>query len=479
VNKAPNVEILISRIPGETRLAFIEDYKLVDLVITHDGDETLIGNIYLGKVEKVVRGINAAFIDIGHVKAGFLAANDGQLFESNNINPKLIAELFKEGDPVLVQVTRDPSKGKGAKLTTQINLTGRTLLTTLGRPGISISRKIGKKGNIERLKSALKDFENTESGYIIRTNAQHVSIKRLQEEAGKLMEDSARVLSAKRKMKPPVCLYKELDPILRYLRDFGHKNWKRIIVDERATLNRLVKYFSNNIPELEDITEFANDPVSLFENYELNQQIEELFLPQVHLPSGGVLTIEETAALVAIDVDSRGYNRSHDCESLALEVNADAAVEVARQLILRNLAGQIVIDFLPMKRKRNRQKIQDQLAAALVVDGKCYIYGFSRLGLLEMTRQRVGESLANRLLEKKGYTASLRTTVIDMIRNILRELERNPGKTIKVACNHALYSCIKGEMKPVWHELLERSGPMIQLEELSDTTNPLFDIRTL
>ena len=479
VNEISNLEIFISRIPGETRLAFIEDGKLADLVITQDSDETLIGNIYLGRVEKVSSGINAAFVDIGHVKAGFLAANDGQSFGPNSENSKLINELFNEGDAVLVQVKRDPSKGKGAKLTTQINLIGRILLTTLGRPGISISSKIEKKVDIEHLRSALESFANAEFGYTLRTNAQHVSIKRLQQEASKLRVNSIKVLSAKKEMKPPVCLYKELDPILRYLRDFGHKNWKRIVVDERATLNRLAKYFSNNIPELEDIIEFANDPVSLFETYELNQQIEDLFLPQVKLPSGGVLTIEETAALVAIDVDSRGDNRSHDWESLALAINEEAVVEVVRQLILRNLAGQIVIDFLPMKRKSNRKKIQDQLVAALSVDGKCYICGFSRLGLLEMTRQRVGESLANRLLEKNDYAMSIRTTVIDMIRTILRELERNPGKAITVGCNHALYSCIKGEMKSVWRELLDRTGPVIQLEELSDTSNPLFEIRMI
>ncbi len=479
MNATSLLEVFINSVPGETRLAFTENGRLKNLVITFDGNGSLIGNIYLGRVEKIVAGMNAAFIDIGRGVSGFLSANDGQLFNPNKEKPKLIKILFKEGDTVLVQVTRDESNGKGVKLTTRIDLVGRAIVAVLGREGVSFSKNFINTVDRKRVKLALDELETSIVGLIVRTNGQFVSTQNLQNEAKNLLDQTSEIVAQQTKRKPPVCLYKQADQILKFLRDFGNSDWQRIVIDERGTLLKISEYIKDYVPELREIIEFADDPNALFEIYDLDQQIEDLLQPAIFLPSGGKLIIEETEALVSVDVDSGSHNRDRSVEAFARAVNEEAAIELARQLVLRNLAGQIVVDFLPMKQKKNREYIQSILSDLLGLGSNCNVYGFSRLGLLEMTRQRVGESLASRFSVKKGHVKTVRAIAIDAIRAILREIDRNPGKMITVRCSHALYLCFKGDMKKIWVELLNRTGPIVILEEFSDSPRNQFELQTL
>ena len=472
-------EVFITSVPGETRLALAEDGRLKDLAIDIDGNESLIGNIYLGRVEKVIAGLNAAFIDIGRSVSGFLTANDGQLFDRNKEKPKLINTLFKEGDSVLVQVTRDESRGKGVKLTTRIELVGRTTIAVVGGDGVSISKSILDKVDRTRVKLALDKFKTPSIGLIVRTNAQFVPTKVLQDEAENLLGQISLILSEQTKRKPPACLYTETVQVLKFLRDFGTSDWKRIFIDQRTVFMKVKKYVADYVPELTKKIKFVNDTFSLFETYDLDQQIEDLFGSTILLPSGGRLIIEETDALISIDVDSGNHNRDRGVEAFARAVNEEATIELARQLVLRNLAGQIVIDFLPMKRKTNREYIYSLLSSLLSKGCKCNIYGFSKLGLLEMTRERVGESLASRFNVANVQVKGIRAIAIDMIRSVLREIDRNPGKMLRVECSHALYICLKGDMKEIWFELLDRTGPVIILEEFSDPPRGQFVLRTI
>jgi ribonuclease G len=477
MSDASRPEVFISRVPGETRLAVTRDGRLADLVITRDGENSILGNIYLGRVEKVLAGLNAAFIDIDQNASGFLAANDGQIFDRDREKPKPIQALFKEGDAVVVQVTREAGDGKGAKLTTRLDLAGRAVVVTQGRPGISISKSITEDEERARLQSALAEHMHSPSGLIIRTKATALSSEALQIEAELLLDRLSDIEVAQKTMKPPACLFEDADLIAKYLKDNGSTHWQCVIVDERATMTKLSSYAADYMPELVGLFELASDPVALFETHDLDQQIDDLFEPRVTLPSGGGLIIEETAALVAIDVDSGAHNRDREPEAFAVAVNEEAAVEVARQLSLRNLAGQIVIDFLPMKRKENREKIQNVLSAGLVKAGKCNVFGFSRLGLLEMTRRRRGESLASRFLSKKSAAPTLGTNAVDMIRGILRELDRNPGKMLTVVCGPKLYSHLSGETQDIWQALLERTGPVVVLKEGLVSPEIKFEIR--
>ena len=470
------LEVFIDRVPGETRLALTENGQLKDLVIMGDTNKSLIGNIYFARVEKISAGMNAAFVDIGVGVSAFLAANDGQIFDSTNEKPKLINKLYKEGDNVLVQVTRDGSDHKGAKLTTRINLVGRLVIVTLGRLGISISKRIPDKVVCGRIKNSIQNLENSTMGLIIRTNAQFVSSSDLQKEAKNLSDQMFDILSESKKVKSPTCIYQQSDQILNFLRDFGCKNWNRIIISDRSLLNKIKKYILDNIPELIGKLELAYDPNALFENHELEQQISGLFEPIISLPSGGRLIIEETEALVAVDVDSGKFNRDSNPEMFAVSINEEAVIEFARQLILRNLTGQIVIDFLPMKQKKNRNYIKNILSNLLVDVKNCNIYGFSRLGLLEMNRQRLEESLLSRFRKKGGGNRTVNVIIVDMIREVLREMHHNPGRRFKIVCSNTIYSYLKGDMSTIWAELIARTGPVISVEKFSNSPQSHFEL---
>tara|TARA_B100000315_G_scaffold65404_1_gene59369 strand:- start:3915 stop:5345 length:1431 start_codon:yes stop_codon:yes gene_type:complete len=473
-----NLEVFINHIPGETRLVVAQDGRLIDLVIARDHENTILGNIYLGRIEKVVAGLNAAFVDIGQNVSGFLAAADGQIFDRNAEKPKPISAIFNEGDKVLVQVTREASPGKGAKLTTRLSLTGRTIVLTPGRTGVSVSKSITDENEQQRLREALAGYAQSEAGLIVRTRAQGVADEFLKSEAEALTDIWLDIEATHQTMKPPACVHQESNAVAKYLRDRGDPAWQRIVVDDRTALARFTDSCADAVPELVPLFELAEDPVALLETHDLDQQIDDLLQPHVSLPSGGQLIIEETAALVAIDVDSGTHTRDRDPEAFALAVNKEAAHEIARQVVLRNLSGQIVIDMLPLKRRENRDKIQNTLAEALAGDAaNCNIFGFSRLGNLEMTRRRMGESLTRRFLVKSAAARSPESAALDAFRAILRELERNPGKSLTVQCGAELHALLTGEMQRIWQSLLERTGPVVVLEKSPELLVAQFDIR--
>ena len=472
------LEVFINHIPGETRLAVADEGRLIDLVIACGHEITILGNIYLGRIEKVVAGLNAAFVDIGQNTSGFLAATDGQIFDHDAEKPKSISTLFNEGDKILVQVTREATEGKGAKLTTRLNLPGRSIVLTPGRPGISVSKSITDEGERQRLEHALIDYAQSTEGKIIRTRAQAVAEEILKNEAEALSNTWLDIEAARQTMKPPACVHKAPDAITKYLMDKGDPAWQRIVIDDRATMGRLVDFCTELVPELLELIEPAEDKVALLETHNLDQQIDDLLQTLVSLPSGGQLIIEETAALVAIDVDSGAHRRDRDPETFALAINAEAAREIARQVLLRNLSGQIVIDMLPLKRRENRDNIQNTLAEALAEDGaNCNIFGFSRLGNLEMTRRRMGKSLAQRFLAKTASEISPESTALGIIRAVLRELDRNPGKSLTVRCSADLHALLMNGMSAAWHNLLERTGPVVILEKSANLTATQFDLR--
>jgi len=473
-----SLEVFINHIPGETRLAVTDDGRLVDLVIARDHEATILDNIYLGRIEKVVAGLNAAFVDIGQYTSGFLAAADGQIFDRNAEKPKPVSVLFNEGDTVLVQVTREASEGKGPKLSTRLNLTGRTIVLTPGRPSISISKSITDEGERQRLEQALNEYAQSSVGLIIRTRAQGVAAEMLRTEAEILSDLWLDIEATLQTMKPPACVHESPGAITKYLMDRGDPAWQRIVVDDRATMSRFAEICADMMPGLSELLELAEDQVAMLETHDLDQQIDDLLQPHVSLPSGGQLIIEETAALVAIDVDSGAHTRDRDPEKFALAVNAEAVQEIARQMILRNLSGQIVIDMLPLKRRESRDKIQSIFSQALAGDGaNCNIFGFSRLGNLELTRRRMGESLVQRFLIKSDHETSPESTVLTMIRSLLRQLDRNPGKSLTVECGAELHFLLMNGMSGTWKSVLERTGPVVVLEKSPEFSALQFDLR--
>lgn len=470
-------EVYINASPGETRLALTRDGQLLDLVVSRQSERHQIGNIYLGRIEKVMTGLNAAFVQIGERKSGFLAAPDGQIYDRDREQPKPIGALFKEGDKVLVQATRDEEEDKGAKLTTRMSLAGRNLVLTPDRPAISVSKSIADDDERERLKAVFDGVDMKGVGLIVRTRAEQAVGEDLRREAEELLLAWMDVATSVRTVDAPALLLENADPILKFINEKGggenENSWRRIVVNDRSLLENIRQYCAGGLPEFSDMLEQWDEDGDVFDNYELAQQIDDILSPLAPLPSGGEIVIEETAALVAIDVNSGGSSRRGDGENWACAINEEAAREIGRQIRLRNLSGQFAIDFLPMKVHENKEKIMTALREALAFDrGASNVFGFTRLGMLEMTRRRQGNSLTRRLLGRNNAVKSVETVALEAIRAALRELEVNPGSRIELAASLLIHEALLGVAGPAWNAALEASGGMLDMAEdrsLADT----------
>ncbi len=461
-----DIEVFISASPGETRLALTNDGLLQELVISRDSDRHQSSNIYLGRVEKVMTGLNAAFVQIGEDNAGFLAAPDAQIFDRDREKPKPISELYNEGDIILVQATRDEEDGKGAKLTARISIAGRNLVLTPARPGISVSKSITGDGDRQRLKEVFNGFALDGAGLIIRTHAQNAAESDLRTEAQILCDSWVDMQASPQTMKAPALLHEAPGPILRFLSDnSGAGGWRRIVVDDALLLDQMRESLGEGMADVDNLLSLHQGHEDIFETYELSQQIDDALSPAAPLPGGGEIIIEETAALVAIDVNSGGGSRQGNAESWALAVNLEAAHEAGRQIRLRNLSGQFAIDFLPIKKKENRDAVAEALRQALAPDrGAVNIFGFTRLGLMELTRRRQGKSLTQRLLAPNENQKSAETVAIDAIRSALRELNKNPGRQINIAVGVSILEAFRGVVAPALKIAEKQSGGMITLE---------------
>ena len=466
-----DIEIFISTSPGETRLALTRNGILHELVIGRDIDQHQTGNIYLGRVEKVMTGLNAAFVQIGERNSGFLAAPDGQIFDRDREKPKPINALFKEGDKVLLQATRDEEGDKGAKLTTRLSLVGRNLVLTPDRSGISVSKSVSDDVEKERLKTAVIDAVSGDAGLIVRTRAQNVDAKILIAE-GQILNDAWIDMQASLKtMNAPALLHEAPGPILGFINaKIGKENWRRILVNDRSMIDQIRELGGGKTSDSEDLLVLHAGQEDIFDSYDLNQQIDNALSNVVPLKSGGEIIIEETAALTAIDVNSGGGNRRGDAEGWALSVNREAAQEAGRQILLRNLSGQIVIDFLPMDKRESKDEVAGVLQQALASDRSASnVFGFTRLGLLEMTRRRQGKSLTQRLLAQNEHGKSAETVALEAIRSALQQLENDPGRRIKISAGASVYEAYQRIVAQAWAIAEKQSGGMIALEQGTST----------
>jgi Rne/Rng family ribonuclease len=459
------MEILITKSPLEVRLIETVNGKLKNLIISRDDEEIKLGNIYLGRVDSINKQLNAAFVDIGIGQAGFLSGSDAQIRSGHNEKKRTISELYKEGDKVIVQVKRDISKGKGLKLTTKVELRGRNLFATMGHSEIIPSRSIKNLDCQKKILNIIDQYKNPNFGFMIRTKAQFSEESCLVKEVKILVNIMNRLFNESEQSKKPRILYHELDPIRIYLRNIDDGNLKRIIVDDRLLFSKIKQYLEEVAPSIGERIEFTNNLNIHFDSYEINQKIQELFEPKLVLDSGVVLHFNETPALVAIDVDSHSLNHSGNSETFALDVNRNAAREIGRQIILRNLAGQIVIDFLPIKRKSSRKIITEIILKILKEDKRSILYGFTNLGLFELSRHRIGESLSNRFMTYQEPIRNVKLASSDLFDSINRELRPNPGKILVAHCSPNLYRHMNANGNLNWKIFLENIGPVVRLLE--------------
>jgi len=399
-------DILITATRQESWVALVEEKKLVEIMFDRPDQGRIVGDIFLGRVEAVLPGIQAAFVDIGTEKAGFLHVADlehedddddnggrGRNRRSRKYPP--IQDLIKKGQEIIVQATKEPIGTKGSRLTAQISLPGRFLVYMPGASRVGVSRKIEQRDERARLKKLGKSIlpENA-GGIIVRTVGEELTKATFEREFKRLRATWNKIKKRADSSKAPVTVHREAKLISGVIRDLFSDKFGSVIVDNRDVYSEILQYVKNVDPELKDRVRFHDDPVPLFDKYGIGEEVQRTFHRRVDLPSGGHIVIEPTEALVSIDVNTGRYTGKKDPESTILKVNMDAAREIAKQLRLRDVGGIIVCDFIDMESQQNRDKVLHELRTHLGRDrARTKAFEVSSLGLIEMTRQRVRPSL--------------------------------------------------------------------------------------
>jgi len=405
-------EILINATQRETRVAILEDDQLVELLVERPEARRMVGDIYLGKVEAVQPGLQAAFVDIGTEKSAFLHASDLVFDEepddedsdeegeedvrARNGRSKAppIQDVLKRGQQLIVQVSKEPISTKGPRVTAQVSLAGRFLVYMPFAARVGVSRKIGDRAERQRLRDQVQAVLPADSGgVIVRTVGEDVTQDTFTRELTTLINQWKRIKRKTQFMRAPALIHRETSLTRGLIRDIFSDKVDSLTVDSKQLYNEISEYLKGIAPDLIERVKLYEDPVPLFDKANIETEIRDLFKRRCDLPSGGYLIIEPTEALVSIDVNSGRYTGKKDPEKTILRTNIEAAREVARQLRLRDVGGIIVCDFIDMEAKQNRDKVLQELRTHLGRDrARTKAFGVSDLGLIEMTRQRVRQS---------------------------------------------------------------------------------------
>jgi ribonuclease G len=390
-------EILINIEPQEKRVAVTCEGKLQEYYIERPQDKTVVGNIYKGRIEAVLASIGAAFVDIGLVKKGFLYSSEIESAFGLPEAPPGPAQPkdVKKGQEILVQVVKESFGTKGPRLTTEIGIAGRYLVLMPNNNQIGISRKIEEEEERKRLRQIFAGLKLPKDvGFIVRTACRGKSRQELVRDAHFLLKLWKRMEKPIRQQRAPALIYEEYDLVLRVIRDSFSEDVTKLIVDSKEEyyrIQRFMKAFLSNLRRRVELYR-GND---LFRDKDIEKQVSRVFENKVYLKSKGYIIIEPTEGLVVIDVNSGGFKKRLSQEETAFKVNCEAAQEVARQLVLRDLGGIIVIDFIDMGREHHRREVLNILKSALSADRAKYdILDISKFGLVEMTRERIHRTVS-------------------------------------------------------------------------------------
>ncbi len=507
-----NKEVLINAGAGEIRVAIIENGRLQELFLERligldDGPlrrrgggrsgHSLIGNIILGRVQRVLPGMQAAFVDIGLDRAGFLGAREARClaglpgFEEERA-PK-ISDCVREGDEVLVQVVKDPIGEKGARLSANVTIPGRLLVLVPNQAGIALSRRIEDEAERARL-LALGESMIAEAngalvpgaGYILRSAAIGAGLADLREDAERLAEAWRPVTVKRQNARPPATLYHDLDPVERTMRDEVDAQTSRVLIDDREAAEAARAYCRRAMPEAESKIELFAGPGMLFDLYDLEDEIERLTDPRVPLPSGGWITIEGTEALTAIDVNSGSFTEATGLEEISLKVNLEAAHEIGRQLCLRGIGGLVVVDFIHLSEPGNIQQVLDALGVSLAKDRTpTQISGMSEFGLVEITRKRIRDPLGKLMTEcchtchGRARRLTRESVGLEIIRCVEREAAAAPGRPVVVRAAPEVVRWLCAHEDEVRTGLARRGAARVSFQAREEFDREGFDVGTL
>ena len=386
--------MLMTQHDERLQIAVVEDRELVEHYVTRTGARSMVGNIYLGRVQNVLPGMEAAFVDVGRGRNAVLYAGEVSYDEDVEQGDRRIEQALKPGQSVIVQVTKDPLRGKGARLTAQISLPGRYLVYVPDGGASGISRRVSDAER-ERLRKILKKVRPSEAGVIVRTAAEGASEEDLAADLDRLKKIWEQVRRKGRRGRAPKALYEEPDLVERVVRDvFSPAEFREIVTDSREVFEQVSVYLRDVAPELVDRLRLHEGPLPLFEEFHIAEQIHKALERKVWLPSGGYLIIDRTEAMTVIDVNTGKHVGKSNLEETVVGTNLEAAQEIARQLRLRDIGGIIVIDFIDMLFERNRNQVIRTFQEALARDKtRSQVFDITPLGLLEMTRKKVSAGL--------------------------------------------------------------------------------------
>jgi len=480
-------EILINVTPQETRVALVENGVLAEVYIERARSRGIVGNIYKGRVARILPGMQAAFVEIGLDRAAFLHASDirtpeaartaavGDVGRTNGTPPPTprIHELLHDGQEIVVQVVKDPLGTKGARLTTQLTLPGRCLVYMPYSRHIGISQKIGDDAARERLRALVRSArgDDDSGGYILRTLAETATEDELKTDIRYLQRVWETCRERIESAKAGELIHEELPLALRAMRDLVRDNVEKIRIDSRETYAKACEFAHEFIPEVEARIEYYPGERPIFDLYSVEDEILKALAPKVLLKSGGYLVIDQTEAMTTIDVNTGAYVGRKNLEETLFKTNLEAAQAIARQLRLRNLGGMIIIDFIDMEDIEHRRAVLRALEKALARDRtKVYMTEMSSLGLVELTRKRTRESLEHVLCQPcpvcqgRGTVKTAHTVCYEIFREILREARQFGADEYLVVAGQAVIDLLLDEEAGSLLKLQEFIGRPIQLK---------------
>ncbi len=497
-------DILINWAPQETRVAVVEQGAVQEVHLERALERGLVGNIYLGKVSRVLPGMQSAFIDIGLDRAAFLHVADlmpniaakhaaprdkaeagGKVLEPDAVQP--IERQIFEGQALMVQVLKDPIGTKGARLTAQISIAGRLLVFLPQDNHIGVSQKIPsaqREALRQRVTTLATPADGSPTGgFILRTNAEDASDEELADDIAYLRKTWQRIKEAATRQPPATLLHLDLNLMQRVLRDLVSAQTQTIRIDSREQFGLLKAFAAEYMPDTGAKLQLYTGERPIFDLFNIDEDIARALSRRVDLKSGGYLVIDQTEALTTVDVNTGGFVGARNFDDTVFRTNLEAAQAIARQLRLRNLGGIVIVDFIDMTRDDHREAVLAEFRKQLARDRvKTMTGGFSQLGLVEMTRKRTRESLAHMLSEScpacdgKGVVKTARSVCYDILREILREARAFSPREFRVVASPQVIELFLDEESQHLAGLSDFIGKPISLQAESSMTQEQYDI---
>ena len=478
-------DILINFTPQETRVAVMYQGAVQELHIERNASRGLVGNVYIGRVVRILPGMQSAFIDVGLERTAFLHVADIWEAKQNGEGPKPIERMVFEGQSIMVQVIKDPIGTKGARLSTQISVAGRMLVYLPQEKHIGISQRIENEAEREALREKITRLvpEDEPGGFIVRTMAESATEDELSNDIEYLRKIWRDIKEHAKTMAPPSMLYQELSLGLRVLRDFVNPETDRIVIDSRENFGKLSAFATEFTPTVKPLLDHYIGERPLFDLHGVEDEIQKALARRVDLKSGGYLIFDQTEAMTTIDVNTGGFVGVRNFDDTVFKTNLEAAQTIARQLRLRNLGGIIITDFIDMDSEEHKSAVLAEFNKALARDHtRLTVNGFTALGLVEMTRKRTRESLAHVLCEVcptcqgRGEVKTARTVCYEILRELLREARQFNAREFRILGAVSVIDIFLDEESQGLAMLSDFIGKPISLKAEPSYTQEQYDI---